>query len=331
MGPTGSGKSAWAIRLAHRLRHVMPCEIISADSVMVYKGLDIGSAKPSVEERAGIPHHLIDICSPNESYSAADFRTDALKLIQSLHARGMTPLIVGGSMLYFYILRYGIAPIPAIDRSVRAELYEQAQVCGWPAMHRRLQDVDPDTAKSIHPHHSARIARALEVYRVSGTPISILRKHRLPGLEQLGIKTRYSTLLPGPWPMDGAQRSSNSHWRDFEARLRLRIADMLRSGLVAECVASFGSHVRDALDGNLAKNSFLPATRAVGYRQILDYAVDSKRALPTLVGDLAAERTLLESIMSATRRTVRHQLNWLARFPDIRRITLTRCKTCVRN
>lgn len=321
MGPTASGKSAWAVRLARRLRPKVRCEIISADSVMVYRGLDIGTAKPPMGARAEVPHHLIDVCAPCEAYSVAEFRRDALALIQSMHARGIMPLVVGGSMLYFYVLRYGITPTPPADASLRASLLEQAHACGWEEMHRLLTKVDPETASRIHPLHNTRILRALEVYHSGGIPLSKLRTRCLPGMEQLGMATRYVALLPARWPITANERRDDRYWRAFDGRLRRRIDAMLDAGLVRECARSLAIIAKNTAN----RATPLPATRAVGYKQILDYLGERNTSAYDDVADNQDALALLaERILSATRRTVRSQLNWLSRFPGLRRIVLAR-------
>ena len=323
MGPTGVGKSAWAIRMARRLRHSKSCEIISADSVMVYKGLDVGSAKPPMAERAGVPHHLIDIRQVWQNYSAADFRNEAIDLIRSLRARGITPLVVGGSMFYFYILRHGIAPMPDISAKTRMYVQTQADREGWVAMHRRLAKIDPRTAANIHPHHSARIARAMEVYYATGKPMSASHAKHLPGLEQLGIPTRYTALLPAPWPICATQRATNPYWRAFDARLRGRVSNMLATGLIEECKQAL--HATRGCSQQWA--DILPSLRAIGYKQIIEYAKAQQQSLDEIAFNMSTRQILLDKIMSATTRMVRHQLNWLKRFTDLRRIVLTRNHT----
>ncbi len=170
MGPTASGKTALALDIA---KHY-PCEIISVDSALIYRGMDIGTAKPTADELAQVPHHLIDILDPAQTYSAADFRRAALPLIDEIHARGRLPLLVGGTMLYFRVLQEGIADMPAADPAVREAIAQMAAQLGWPAVHAELTRVDPIAAAKIHPQHSQRIQRALEVFRVSGTPMSKL-------------------------------------------------------------------------------------------------------------------------------------------------------------
>jgi tRNA dimethylallyltransferase len=321
MGPTGVGKSAWAMLLARRLRTKVPCEIISADSVMVYKDLDIGSAKPSTAQLKEIPHHLVSMRSVQQGYSAADFRADAIELIRSLRARGVLPVVVGGSMFYFHALRYGIASLPATSEQVRIGVQEQAGRLGWAQMHRRLQQVDPKSAAAIHPHHSARIARALEVYDMTGVPMSACRQRVLPGLEQLGISTRYTALLPGPWPISGKERKHSLAWQAFEARLRLRIEGMFAAGLLTECANAFYG-VQRGIKRSLPQPLTLPAARAVGYRQILEAAHAHSVSPHLLARNSDIRKSLLDKIMSATRRAVRSQLTWLGRFPELRPIVL---------
>src|SRR5262245_390478 len=170
MGPTASGKSA----LAHTLAERFPIEIVSVDSAQVYRGMDIGTAKPSPAERRAVPHHLIDILDPTETYSAAQFRGEALRLIREIGARGRIPLLVGGTMLYFKALREGLSELPDADEDVRAGIDEAAAARGWPAMHAELASVDPQTAARLKPTDAQRIQRALEIFRVSGEPMSRL-------------------------------------------------------------------------------------------------------------------------------------------------------------
>ena len=170
MGPTASGKSALAATLAGHF----PVEIISVDSAQIYRGMDIGTAKPSVAERRSVPHHLIDIVDPTGSYSAAQFRSDAVRLISEIAARGRIPLLVGGTMLYFKALREGLSELPESDAAVRARIDAEAAVCGWPAMHAELAKIDASTAMRLKPNDAQRIQRALEIYRVTGKPMSQL-------------------------------------------------------------------------------------------------------------------------------------------------------------
>jgi len=183
LGPTASGKSALAMALARS----MPLEIVSVDSAQVYRGLDIGTAKPSLEERAAVPHHLIDIRDPSEPYSAAEFARDAAALIGEIRARGHLPLLVGGTMLYAKALRDGLSRLPAANVTVRSRLSTDAAVQGWPAMHERLAEVDPTSAARIAPNDSQRIQRALEVHELTGTPLSQLQVGPRPGALRLPL------------------------------------------------------------------------------------------------------------------------------------------------
>ena len=175
MGPTASGKTQIAVELVQRL----PLEIISVDSALVYFGMDIGSAKPNAQTLAKAPHRLIDIRDPAESYSAANFREDALREMADITARGKIPLLVGGTMLYFKALLEGLAELPETDPEIRTEVEAEAAQIGWPAMHKKLAEVDPDTASQLHPNHSQRIGRALEVYRMTGETMSALRARQV--------------------------------------------------------------------------------------------------------------------------------------------------------
>ena len=171
LGPTASGKTALALEIARRF----PVEIISVDSAQVYRGMDVGTAKPSAAERAAVPHHLIDVIDPDQSYSAAQFRADAARLMREIRARGRVPLLVGGTMLYFKALREGLSALPQADAAVRAAVEAEAREKGWPAMHAELVSVDPPAAARIKPGDAQRIQRALEVFRLTGQPLSALQ------------------------------------------------------------------------------------------------------------------------------------------------------------
>ena len=278
-GPTAAGKTALALALCEHY----PFEIISVDSALVYRGMDIGTAKPSVAELARVPHHLIDIRDPAEPYSAAEFRTDALRLMAEISARGRIPLLVGGTMLYYKVLRDGIAAMPAADAAVRAELVAQAEREGWPAMHAQLAAVDPVSAARIHPHHSQRIQRALEVYRLTGRPLSELHRE---GGSAAPLSHRLVALAIAP-----AER----------ALLHQRIADrftaMLTEGFIEEVAA-----LRARGDLHLD----LPSIRAVGYRQAwlyLDGTID--------------RAGLVEQGIVATRQLAKRQVTWLRQWPGV--------------
>jgi tRNA dimethylallyltransferase len=272
MGPTASGKTELAVRLVREL----PCDIVSVDSVMVYRGMDIGSAKPDAATLAAAPHRLIDICDPAEAFSAAQFRARALAEIAAIQARGRIPLLVGGTFLYFKALEQGLSPLPAADPSLRARLEAQAQAEGWAALHARLVAVDPVAAARIHANDPQRIQRALEVYELTGRPLSAW-------FEQAGQHAppfHILKLIMEP--------SSREHLRDLIAQ---RFQAMLAQGLVAEVGALFA---RPDLHADL------PALRAVGYRQVWAY----------LTGQYDYD-TLVARAITATRQFAKRQATWL--------------------
>ena len=215
MGPTASGKTAAAVELAQHL----PVELISVDSALVYRDMNIGTAKPDAATLAAAPHRLIDIIDPTAVYSAAAFRSDALRLMQDISARGKIPLLVGGTMLYFRALRFGLSDLPQADAAVRAEIEEQAANLGWPRIHDELAKIDPQTAARLKPNDAQRIQRALEIYRVSGQPMTALlalqEAYRLP----------YRLIPLALLPSDRKQ---------LHQRIELRFADMLKQGLLDE-------------------------------------------------------------------------------------------------
>lgn len=278
LGPTASGKSAVAMALAERF----PVEIVSVDSAQVYRLLDIGTAKPSKAERARVPHHLIDIVEPEESYSAARFAADARQLISEISARGRLPLLVGGTMLYAKALREGLHELPPASPELRAELDREAEQTGWPALHTRLAGVDPITAARLAPGDSQRIQRALEVYLLTGRPLSHWiaqqRSQAAPPLETLCIA------------LEPSDRSV------LHARIEARFRAMLAAGLIDE--------VRQ-LRERPALHPELPALRSVGYRQVWSW-LDQP-------GPLAA---LADAGIAATRQLAKRQLTWLRSDPD---------------
>ncbi len=270
LGPTASGKTALALTLARKL----PVEIISVDSALIYRGMDIGSAKPTREELALCPHHLIDIREIDESYSAADFRTDALRLIDEIHARGRFPLIVGGTMLYAKALREGIDELPSADPGVRAAVLKEGKTFGWPAMHEKLAEVDPVTAARLAVNDSQRISRALEIYRQTGRAISDYQK----GESQPDPTIVTVGLVPG----DRARLHRVIGGR-FDA--------MVASGLL------------DEVENLMKSPRFIresPAMRCVGYRQAVDY----------LLGECTRE-AFLDRAKAATRQLAKRQMTWL--------------------
>ncbi|WP_353172975.1 tRNA (adenosine(37)-N6)-dimethylallyltransferase MiaA [Paracandidimonas soli] len=275
-GPTAAGKSASIMALAER----WPIEIITVDSATIYRGMDIGTAKPSAEERARIPHHLLDIRDPAESYSAAEFRTDALSLIAAIEARGNRPVLCGGTMLYYKALREGLDDLPPADPAIRAELDEQAAAIGWPAMHARLAEIDPKTASRLAPNDSQRIQRALEIHRISGKPMSsLLGKH-----QAANESSQYVTVSLEP-----------SDRLALHARIAQRYRQMLDQGLLDE--------VR-RLKQRPDLHTGLPSIRCVGYRQLWDH-LDGKCSL--------AQAT--EQAIAATRQLAKRQLTWLRSQP----------------
>ncbi|MBB6520674.1 tRNA (adenosine(37)-N6)-dimethylallyltransferase MiaA [Pseudoteredinibacter isoporae] len=283
LGPTASGKTALALEIAKQL----PVEIISVDSALVYRGMDIGSAKPSAEELAQVPHHLIDIRDPAEPYSAADFRVDAEALVEDILARGKTPLLVGGTMLYFKALLDGMADMPAADAAVRMEIEQLAEKEGWPAVHAELAKVDPETAAAIHPNHSQRLSRALEVYRSSGKTMSELRRQQ-QAEQREGFSDRYRVLQMAIAPHDRAL---------LHRRIEQRYHAMIDQGLLDEVKAM---HCRADL------HVALPSARAVGYRQIWQY----------LDGELSLDEAVEKAIV-ATRQLAKRQLTWLRGWSEL--------------
>ncbi|HFD12429.1 MAG TPA: tRNA (adenosine(37)-N6)-dimethylallyltransferase MiaA [Crenotrichaceae bacterium] len=272
MGPTAIGKSALAVYLAQHLG----CEIISVDSMLVFRGMDIGTAKPGVEQQGGIPHHLIDILDPAQSYSTGQFREHAIKLIADIHRRGKIPLLAGGTMLYFKALFGGLADLPDADAQIRTELDQQAVRIGWQAMHKELAVVDPESAQRIHWNDPQRIQRALEVYRISGEPLSVLMKRRAQS------QLPYSFIKLALSPEDRGH---------LHETIRIRFGHMLEQGLIQETRVLYE---RPDLD------SKLPAMRAVGYRQVWAY-LDQQLEYSAMV----------ERAVVATRQLAKRQLTWL--------------------
>jgi tRNA dimethylallyltransferase len=270
-GPTGAGKSDWAERLAAEL----PVEIVSVDSALVYRGMDIGTAKPDARLRARIPHHLIDIRDPAESYSAGEFVADCTRLIAEIRGRGRLPLLVGGTMLYLRALVGGIADLPRGSAELRREIDERAAREGWPSLHAELARLDPDAAARIHPHDPQRIQRALEVCRIAGVPLSRLQR-----------QTRSPLASPLPrWALVPADRGV------LHDRLAQRLARMMDEGFLAEV---------ERLRSRRDLTARHPALRAVGYRQLWAHLAGAYRRAE------ARERAL-----AATRQLAKRQLTWL--------------------
>ncbi|SEK02311.1 tRNA (adenosine(37)-N6)-dimethylallyltransferase MiaA [Achromobacter sp. NFACC18-2] len=278
-GPTAAGKSASTLALAER----WPLEIVNVDSATIYRGMDIGTAKPSPEERARVPQHLLDILDPAQSYSAAEFRADALRLIDDIRARGRIPLLAGGTMMYYKALRDGLDDLPQADPALRAELEARAARLGWPALHAELAALDPVTAARLAPNDSQRIQRALEICQLSGQPMSALlqRAQRKPDDDG----NRYLTISLEP-----SDRAA------LHARIEQRFDAMLRQGLLDEVR---GLHARADLHPGL------PSVRCVGYRQMWAY----------LDGEVDLD-TAREQGIAATRQLAKRQITWLRAQPE---------------
>ena len=278
MGPTASGKTSLAVELVKRY----PMEIISADSALVYRDMDIGTAKPAADVLAAAPHRLIDIRDPADPYSAADFRKDALLAMAEITARGRIPLLVGGPFLYFRALQYGLSDMPAADPAIRARLEAAASRDGWEALHARLAAVDPESAARIHATDPQRIQRALEVYELSGKPMSAL--HAQATARDLPYRLLKLALIP-------ADRQR------LHAQIAARFQQMLADGLLEEV---------NKLYKNSRLSADLPSMRAVGYRQVWRY----------LSGQLEYE-AMVEQAIIATRQYAKRQLTWLRGEPDL--------------
>jgi tRNA dimethylallyltransferase len=283
-GPTASGKSAAALLIA--LKH--DGEIISVDSALVYRGMDIGTAKPSAAQRAAIPHHLIDIRDPLQAYSAAEFAADAKRLVQDINARGKLAVLVGGTMLYFKALLQGLDAMPPADRAVRAQLEAEAAQRGWPALHAELAKVDSVTAARLAPNDAQRIQRALEVFRVSGQPLSSLHTQEGSGTASEWAGMPFFSLEP----VDRA-------W--LHERIAQRFEAMLAAGLLDEVK---GLHAR----GDLTPT--LPSMRCVGYRQAWELLDAHQPGEPFPLAQLR------DKGIYATRQLAKRQLTWLRGMPE---------------
>jgi len=281
MGPTASGKTAIALALCE----MFPVEIISVDSSQVYRGMDIGTAKPSAAERARAPHRLIDIRDPTETYSAAQFCEDALREMREIVAGGKIPLLVGGTMFYFRALEYGLSPLPSATPEVRRQIGERAQREGWPALHAELATLDPPTAQRLDPHDGQRIQRALEIHVVTGRAPSELTRVAAPEAPA------YRFCKIGLWPEERAE---------LHARIAARFAAMLDRGLVGEV---------EALYRRADIEPSLPAMRTVGYRQVWSYLTKRINYIE-----------MTERSVAATRQLAKRQLTWLRRYPGLQRV-----------
>lgn len=288
MGPTAAGKT----QLAMELCQALPCDVISVDSALVYKGMDIGTAKPSLAEQAMIPHQLIDLLDPKDAYSAADFRRDALAAMANSHAAGRIPLLVGGTMLYFKALLEGLSPLPSADAQIRAEIAAQAQQHGWEALHCELAQIDPAAAARIHPNDPQRLSRALEVFRISGKTLTQLT-------ERKGDPLPYKVLQFAIAPTERAE---------LHQRIALRFQQMLEQG--------FEEEVR-VLYERADLHPELPSIRCVGYRQMWDY----------LAGDVSYDEMIARGL-AATRQLAKRQLTWLRSWPEVRWLDSNNKRVC---
>lgn len=282
MGPTASGKTELAIHLAERF----PCELVSVDSALVYRGMDIGTAKPDRATLARYPHHLIDIIDPADSYSAALFRADALRLIANITERGRIPLLVGGTMLYFRALAEGLASMPAADPAVRQQIEELAASEGWGGVHAHLRTLDPEAAARIHPNDPQRLQRAVEVYLLTG--ISLSEWHRRQSAEKAGVKGSSGSFLP--YTMHYLAIAPRER-RVLHERIASRFGAMMQQGFLGEVETL---HARPEL------HPALPSIRAVGYRQLWDF----------LDGNLSLEEAVEKGVI-ATRQLAKRQMTWL--------------------
>jgi len=278
MGPTAAGKTDIAVELAQHI----PCDIISVDSAMVYRGMDIGTAKPTAEILAIAPHQLIDIRDPSEPYSAADFCQDALPAIQLSLSKGRIPLLVGGTMLYFRALQQGLAALPSADMVLRQQIAEQALQMGWPALHAKLNELDPVSAERIHQNDAQRIQRALEVITLTNKPLTHLYA------SQGQVAHDYDFINIGLAPVERAR---------LHQRIAERFSKMLKQGLIEEV---------EVLKRRADLNPDLPALRSVGYRQVWDY-----------LSQLINFEEMQERGIIATRQLAKRQLTWLRHWQDI--------------
>ena len=286
MGPTASGKTALAVELVQRL----PCDIVSVDSTQVYRSMDIGSGKPDAETLAIAPHRLIDIKDPVDPYSASDFRDDALEQIGDILSKQRIPLLVGGTMMYFKVLRDGLAAMPKADMKVREEIEQMAQMQGWGFVHQKLAEVDPQSAQRIHPNDPQRLQRALEVFKVTGKSMTQLHA-------QDNQRTNLAHELPYKLNFFATQPQSREQLHE---QIATRFRQMLDDGLIAEVEA-----LRQRGDLSPA----LPSIKSVGYRQIWQY----------LSGDFDYD-AMVEKGIIATRQLAKRQFTWLRSWPELHRL-----------
>jgi len=277
MGPTASGKTALALQLAQRI----PCEIISVDSALIYRGMDIGTAKPTRAEQALVPHHLLDIRDPADAYSAADFRRDAFACIEDIVQRGKIPVLVGGTMLYYKALLEGLSPLPEADPAIRHQIEQEAATLGWQALHDELVRIDPVAGARIHPNDPQRLSRALEVYRITGQTLTALTQTKGDAFPYRAIQFAMSP----------------EHRTQLRERISLRFHDMIAQG--------FEEEVRKLYQrGDLSPN--LPSIRCVGYRQMWEY----------IEGSLSYDEMLYRGIV-ATCQLAKRQMTWLRGWSSV--------------
>jgi len=276
LGPTASGKSNLALELAAR----RPIEIVSVDSAQVYRGMDIGTAKPSLSERTSVAHHLVDLVDPDHSYSTGRWRNDAIQAVADILNKEKIPLLVGGTMLYYRALAAGLDSLPQADPAVRAEIDAEAKQRGWPALHAELEKVDPRAAHRISAHDSQRIQRALEVWRLAGKPLSALQG---AALSHLPFRVKGFALVP--------DRNA------LHERIAKRFGAMLEAGLVEEVKTLRERH---------RLTPAMPSMRAVGYRQVWQYLENE-----------ISELEMRERAIAATRQLAKRQLTWLRSLPEL--------------
>ena len=273
LGPTASGKSALSLKIAKKVK----VEIISLDSALIYKDMDIGTAKPSKSELSFVPHHLIDICDPKDSYSAASFREDCIRLVDEITNRGAVPVICGGTMMYYKALVDGLSPLPVTDPKVREKIAQEASECGWPAMHEKLKNVDPVSYQKLNPNDKQRVSRALEVYYMTGRAMSsFFVEHQ----DKCPFDRLEYILLP-----------ETDDRTELRKLIRARFLKMVDDGLIDEV-----AYLKDRGDLNLN----MPSMRCVGYRQVWEYL------------DKAYDfDTMIEKCVIATAQLAKHQMTWL--------------------
>ena len=277
MGPTASGKTDLAITLVKKTE----CEIISVDSAMIYRGMDIGTAKPSTEELSVAPHHLINIRNPDESYSVAEFCNDANALIDEIHARNKIPLLVGGTIMYFHALQFGLSELPAADERLRSQMNSIGEQEGWHILHQKLAQVDPQSAAKIHQNDAQRIQRALEVFELTGVKLSSYHAAKNP------VRSDISIINLGLFPEDRSQLHQNIACR-FDAMLEMGAAEELKS-----------------LRQKWPLSAQMPSMRCIGYRQLWCY----------LDNEISLEE-MRDQAVAATRQLAKRQLTWLRHYPE---------------